>query len=166
MALEAACRMPTRVSALVGVDTFPDKWVNFNDREREQFLEPFRTDFVQTTHTWVTQQLFPPTSSPLLVEGIAADMSAAPPQVGIPAMEAIYEWGKVECLEALRQLRSPLFMIQAQRNENNLQVVSGFASQFQSFQVFLVPEVGHFPMMEDPKTFNRLLTRVIEALPH
>ena len=165
VALEAACRMPARVSALVGVDTFPDKWVNFDDREREQFLDPFRADFFETTHSWVSQQLFLPSSDPQLVERIAADMSAAPPPVGISAMEALYEWGKMECVEALRQLRSPVFMIQAKRNENNLQVVGGFSSSFQAFQVFLVPEVGHFPMMEAPETFNRFLTQIIEAFP-
>ncbi len=162
--LESACRMPSHVTALVGVDTFPDKWVNFNDRERDQFLQPFRTDFVQATRTWVSRQLFLPTSDPQLVERIAADMSAAPPQVGIPAMEAIYEWGKKSCVEALRELRAPVFMIQAQRNENNLQVVSGFASSFQSFQVFLMPEVGHFPMLEDVETFNLYLSQILESL--
>ncbi len=162
--LEAACRMPTRVSGLVGVDTFPDKWVNFDNGERRQFLEPFATDFVQTTRNWVSQQLFLPTSDPRLVERIAEDMSAAPPAIGLAAMEAIYQWGKKECVQAFRQLRSPVFMIQAQRSQNNLQVVSGLASSFQSFQVFLVPEVGHFPMMEDPETFYRFLTQVIESL--
>ena len=163
VALEAACRMPARLKALVGVNTFPDKWVNFKDHEREQFLEPFRRDFIQTTHTWVSRQLFLPTSDRGLVERIAADMSAAPPHVGIAAMEALYEWGKRECVEALQKLRSPVFMIQAERNEDNLQVVGGLAASFQSFQVFLIPEVGHFPMMEAPETFNRFLTRIIES---
>jgi pimeloyl-ACP methyl ester carboxylesterase len=162
--LEAACRMPTRVSALVGVDTFPDKWVNFDDGERKQFLEPFATSFVQTTRNWVSRQLFLPTSDPRLVERIAEDMSAAPPAIGLAAMEAIYQWGKKECVQALEQLRPPVFMIQAQRSQNNLQVVSGLASSFQSFQVFLVPEVGHFPMLEDPESFNRFLTQIIEFL--
>ena len=164
VALEAACRMPSRVSGFVGVDTFPDKWVNFQDQERERFLDPFRTDFAQATRTWVSQQLFLPSSEPRLVEQIAADMSAAPPQVGIAAMEAIYEWGKKSCVETLRQLRAPVFMIQAKRNENNLQVMSGFVSSFQSFQVFSVPEVGHFPMLEDVETFNRFLGQIIESL--
>ncbi len=163
VALEAACRMPARLRALVGVDTFPDKWVSFTDQEREQFLQPFRRDFIQTTHSWVSRQLFLPTSDPDLVERIAADMSAAPPHVGIAAMEAIYEWGKRECVVALQKLRAPVFMIQARRNEDNLQVVDGLASSFESFQVFLIPEVGHFPMMEAPDAFNRFLTRTIES---
>ncbi len=162
--LEAACRMPTRVSAMVGVDTFPDKWVNFDDVERTKFLEPFATHFVQTTRNWVSRQLFIPTSDPQLVERIAEDMSAAPPAIGLAAMEAIYHWGKKECVQALEQLRSPVFMIQAQRSQENLQVVSSLAASFQSFQVFQVPEVGHFPMLEDPETFNRFLTQVIESL--
>jgi len=55
-------------------------------------------------------------------------------------------------------------MIQAESNAQNLQVVKSFASSFESFQVWVVPEVGHFIMMEEPETFNRLLTQAIEQL--
>ncbi|MEE8348234.1 MAG: alpha/beta hydrolase [Acidobacteriota bacterium] len=163
--LETSCLIPSRVSALVGVDTFPDKWVNFEDSQREQFLEPFHSDFVQATRSWVSGQLFLPSSAPALIQRISEDMSAAPPSVAIPAMEAIYEWGKRDCVQALQKLRSHVFMIQAQRNENNLQVMSSLAPSFPSFQVSWMPAVGHFPMLEDPETFNHILTGIIEKLP-
>ena len=50
-------------------------------------------------------------------------------------------------------------MIQAESNAPNLTVVTSFASSFESFQVMEVAEVGHFIMMEEPETFNRLLER-------
>jgi len=53
-------------------------------------------------------------------------------------------------------------MIQAESNAQNLQVVKSFAPSFESFQVLVVPEVGHFIMMEEPETFNRLLTQAID----
>jgi pimeloyl-ACP methyl ester carboxylesterase len=91
-------------------------------------------------------------------------MSAAPPEVGSASMDAIYEWGKRDFEEALGRLRTRVFMIQAESNAQNLQVVKSFASSFESFQVSVVPEVSHFIMMEQPETFNRLLTQAIEQL--
>ncbi|MEE2822537.1 MAG: alpha/beta hydrolase [Acidobacteriota bacterium] len=159
--LETACRIPSRVSAIVGVDTFPDKWFTFDDLLRNQFLEPFRKNFVETTYKWVSQQLFLPTSNSNLVQRIASDMSSSDPKSGIASMESIYEWGKNEGLRSFRKLCSPVFMIQAKRNENNLQVVSSLSTFFQ-LEVYLMSEVGHFPMMEDAETFNRILHQVIE----
>jgi len=162
--LEAAVRLPERVVALVGVDTLFDKWARFTLEQREQFLVPFHTDFVETTQNWVRHNLFLPTSDATLVDWVAADMSAAPPEVGSASMDAIYEWGGKDFPEALGRLRTRVFMIQAESNAQNLQVVESFASSFRSFQVCVVPKVGHFVMMEEPETFNRLLTQAIEQL--
>ena len=120
--------------ALVGVDTLFDKWARFTPEQREQFLVPFRTDFVETTQNWVRHNLFLPTSNATLVDRVAADMSAAPPEVGSASMDAIYEWGKKDFPEALGRLRTRVFMIQAENNAQNLQVVESFASSFESFQ--------------------------------
>ena len=162
--LETAVQIPERLSALVGVDTLFDKSARFNPEQREQFLAPFRTDFVEATRNWVGHNLFLPTSDSDLVERLVADMSAAPPEVGNASMDAIYEWGKKDFPEALGRLRTRVFMIQAENNAQNPQVVESFASSFESFQVLVVPDVGHFIMMEEPETFNRLLTQAIEQL--
>jgi len=146
------------------VDTLFDKWARFTPEQREQFLVPFRTDFVETTQNWVRHNLFLPTSESDLVERLVADMSAAPPEVGSASMDAIYEWGKKDFPEALGRLRTRVFMIQAESNAQNLQVLESLASSFESFQLLVVPEVGHFIMMEEPETFNRLLTQAIEQL--
>ncbi len=162
--LETTVHIPERLLALVGVDTLFDKWARFTPEQREQFLVPFRTNFIETTQNWVRHNLCLPTSDAALVDWVTADMSAAPPEVGAASMDAIYKWGKKDFSEALERLRMPVFMIQAESNAQNLQVVKSFASSFDSFQVLEVSEVGHFIMMEEPETFNRLLARAIDQL--
>jgi len=98
------------------------------------------------------------------VEKFVAELSAGPSEVGIGAMEGIYEWGKVDFPQALKRLRKPVFMIQAEHNAPFLQVLESFASSFESFEVSLVPKVGHFPMMEAPETLNHLLAQAIDKL--
>ena len=143
----------------MGVDTLFDKWARFTPEQREQFLVPFRTNFIETAQNWVRHNLFLPTSDAALVDWVTADMSAAPPEVGAASMDAIYEWGKKDFEKALESLRTRVFMIQAESNAKNLQVVKSFASSFESFQVMEVPQVGHFIIMEEPETFNRLIER-------
>jgi len=162
--LEAAMRMPGRVLALVGVDTYFDWWARLTPEEREQRLAPFYTDFVATTQKWVRHTLCGSTSDANLVEKFVAELSAGPPEVGIAAMEGICDWGKVEFPQALERLRIPVFIIQAEHNGPFLQVVESFASSFESFEVSLVPKVGHFIMMEAPETFNRLLAQAIDKI--
>ena len=162
--LEAAVQIPERIVTLVAVDTLFDKWARLTPEQREQFLVPFRTNFVETTRNWVGHNLFLPTSEPDLVERLVADMSAAPPEVGSASMDAIYEWGKRDFEEPLGLLRTRVFMIQAESNAQDLQLVKSFASSFESFQVSVVPEVSHFIMIEEPETFNRLLTQAVNQL--
>ena len=162
--LEAAIQIPERLSALVGVDTLFDKWARLSPQQREQFLVPFRTNFIETTRNWVRHNLFLPTSDATLVDWVAADMSAAPPEVGSASMDALYEWGKKDFPEALERLRTRVFMIQAESNAQNLEVVESFAPSFESFQVLVVSEVGHFVVMEESETFNRLLAQTIARL--
>ncbi|MCZ6769362.1 MAG: alpha/beta hydrolase [Acidobacteria bacterium] len=162
--LEAAGRMPERVLALVGVDTLFDWWARLTPEEREQRLAPFRRDFVATTQKWVRQTLCASTSDANLVEKFVAELSAGSSEVGIAAMEGIYEWGRVDFPQALERLRKPVFMIQAEHNAPFLQVVESFAASFESFEVSLVPKVGHFVMMEAPETFNRLLAQAIDKI--
>ena len=162
--LVAVQRMPERVLALVGVDTFFDWWAQLTPEESEQRLAPFRRDFVETTRKWVRHTLCGSTSDANLVEKFVAELSAGPSEVGIAAMEGIYKWGKVDFPQALERLRKPVFMIQAEHNAPFLQVVESFASSFESFEVSLVPKVGHFPMMEAPETLTRLLAQAIDKV--
>ncbi len=162
--LEAVQRMPERVLALVGVDTFFDWWAQLTPEESEQRLAPFRRDFVETTRKWVRQTLCGSTSDANLVEKFVTELSAGSSEVGIAAMEGIYKWGKVDFPQALERLRKPVLMIQAEHNASFLQVVESFASSFESFEVSLVPKVGHFPMMEAPETLTRLLAQAIDKV--
>jgi pimeloyl-ACP methyl ester carboxylesterase len=145
--LEAARRLPGRVSALVWVDTYGELPHFSTDEEVCQRMAPFRSDFVEATRGFV-RTMFGTDADPSLVERISRDMSAAPPDVALGAMEAAWSFGRaVPAL--LSELRLPLMAINPDDSSTNVESMRRFG-----IAVVLLPRVGHFPMMEDPQAFN------------
>jgi pimeloyl-ACP methyl ester carboxylesterase len=158
--LEAAHLMPERVAGLVGVDTFTYEgiypWVEPN--QIREAMAPFEANFVETTQKLV-HNLFPANSDPALVARVAAEMSAIPPEIGLPALEALFAW---DLVAALKQVQAPLCCLNAK------EFLSEAARQRYAayFEIIPVAGVGHFLMMENPPGFNRLLAEAIEKLIH
>lgn len=84
--VEAALRLLGRVTGLVWVDTYSSLGETETDDRIEEFIAPFRADFVTCTRDLVTR-MFRPGSDPELVEWVATDMSSAPPEVALDAIK-------------------------------------------------------------------------------
>lgn len=152
--VEAAQRMPDRVIGLVGADTFNDLDLERTPEEVENLLQPFIEDFAETTQASVKANAFVAASDSSLVTQIATDMAAAPPDVAIAAARDFFLW---KASEGLPKIQAPMKLINSDMGPTNIE-----AAERYGVDVLLMSGVGHFVMMEDPDTFNRLLTEVIE----
>lgn len=152
--IEAARRMPGRVLAIIGVDTFQDLEREIPEEARAQWLAGFRKDFAGTTKGFV-RGMFPDGADSTLVGEVANDMASAPPQVGVGAMESLLAY---DAETALQGVKVPVYTINADRFPTN--VDAGKRAAF-SFEVKYMPGFGHFLMLENPKEFNRLLAETI-----
>ncbi len=150
VSIEASRRLGDRVVAIVGVDNFQDFSHQFSDEQIEQFLAPFRSDFVGATNGFV-RSMFPPTADSVLVEQIATDMSAAPAEVAISAFSDLFRY---DYAAALEDVRIPIRCINSDIWPTN---VIGNQELAASFKLKLMPGTGHFLHMEDPNAFNQLL---------
>ena len=153
--LEAALQLRDCVRGLVWVDTYDqlDQFRSF-DQVCER-MAPFRMDFVTTTRDFV-RKMFPRSADVSLVERVAMDMSSAPPRIALSAMEAAMNYGR-RVPAVLRELRLPLAAINP----------GGPATDVSSLrrhgvEVALIPDVGHFPMMEAHGEFNSRLLEILE----
>ena len=155
--LEAARRMPERVIGLVGADTFNNVEVNFTQDQVDEWFAPFRADFATATANLV-RTMFTPASDSALVEKIAADMSAAPAEVGLGAFEESLDFHNNEITQALREVKAPVRCINSEKYPTNVEAGRRHAS---SFEAVFMSNVGHFVMIEDPETFNRLLEEAV-----
>jgi len=146
------------VIGVVGVDT----WRNIGDirtpEEVAAFLAPFRANFVETARAFV-RATFTPTSDPTLVEAIVGAMSAAPPDIAISVYEALLSNGR-NFLAGLQEITAPKVAISASARPTETE-----AQQYR-IDVMRMAGVGHFVMLEDPQTFNRLLEQAVQQCMH
>ncbi|WP_280776694.1 alpha/beta hydrolase [Rhizobium sp. SG_E_25_P2] len=154
IAIEAALELEGRCLLVLGIDTFTD--ATFYRRlaldEREHRLAGFRADFKSTMISMVRRI----TSD--RVEGlssrIGASMSAKEPRTALAMLEALFDW---DIEEHWSHLRCPVEAI-------NSAVLSSGAEllMLPGLSVHLMEAVGHFPMLEDPESFNALAYDILE----
>ena len=155
--VEAARLMPERVIGLVGVDTFQDLDRKQTRAPLDERLSRFRNSFVEASHE-VVKSMFAEKSDPELAARIVADMSSSPSHVGIGAIEAM---GDYDAAKAMESIQVPIRCVCSDYQPFDTEAADQHSS---SFKVTFMSGVGHFVMLEDPATFNRLLEEIIEEL--
>jgi pimeloyl-ACP methyl ester carboxylesterase len=153
--IEAARQIPARVVCLVGVDEFHDIEKGYSKAEVGKIVAGLEADFVNNTQSFV-RHMFPPSADPDLVEWVAIAMSSANREVGINAMRNL---GNYDLKGAAQKIDVPVYSISSDLWPMNLEANKKYVK---SFKLKLMPEIGHFVMLEDPKKFNKLLEEVIE----
>ncbi len=156
--LEAARIVPDKIIGLVGVDTLTDFEFHFAQEQIDQWLNASRLNFTESTKGFL-QDMFTPNSDPALMEKIVADMSSAPPEVGISASEEIFDFWRDDLIKVVQELKTPIVCINSDTNPTNVEGNQHYAP---SFKAKIMSGVGHFVMMEDPETFNHLLEETIQ----
>jgi pimeloyl-ACP methyl ester carboxylesterase len=153
--VEAALRLPGRVTGLVWVDTYRSLGEAESDDGIEEFIAAFRADFVTSTRDFVTR-MFLPGSDPRLVEWVATDMSSAPPEVALGAIRYAVA-NEPAAVAGLRDAAVPVVAINPDYRSTDVE-----SFERHGVKVVQISGVGHFPMMEDPASFNRILGETIE----
>lgn len=155
--IQAALKLPGRVVGLIGVDTYQEFGTGFSSEQIAGFSAPFRADFAATMDGFV-RGMFPENADSALVDRVASDMSAAPPEVAINTLE---NYISDNTPEALKEVRVPIWAINSDMWPTTLEANRTHAA---SFELKLMPGIGHFVMMEDPAAFNRLLHETLDEL--
>lgn len=155
--LEAARRLSGRVKGLIWVDTYR-QLEDFHALEQvQERLAPFRAEFTGATRGFV-RGMFPSDADASLVDRVVADMSAAPPEVAIGALESALNFGR-HVPAMLQALKLPLIAINPADPPSD-----GGSLERHGVAVMCMRGVGHFLMMEKPQVFNDLLCEAIQGL--
>jgi pimeloyl-ACP methyl ester carboxylesterase len=155
VALEAARLLPGQVIGIVGVDTFRELVTPFPPERFEPLLAQMRVDFATTVGGFVGENFFTDRTDPILKKWIVGDMSAAPPEVAIPAIVALMA---MDYGPTLAELDVPIIAVNSAGAPTD---EAGIREIEPRFKVVNLQGVGHFPMLEDPQTFNRVLARIV-----
>jgi pimeloyl-ACP methyl ester carboxylesterase len=154
--VETALRLGDQVAGVVWADTYDTLGDPPTRQQLEQFLAPFREDFVAATRAFV-RRMCGPTTAADLAEWVAADMSAAPPEVALDALEHAVG-NEPAVLAGLGKLTCPVVAINA-----GWRPTDAAALGRHGVRAVVLPGAGHFLMLEDPDGFNRLLAEVVDG---
>ena len=154
---EAALRLPRRVVGLIWVDTYKKLGPGRTPEEVQAFTAKFHLNFAATTRDLV-RSMFVTNSDPVLVERVALAMSSAPPSVALPSLESAFSYSR-EMPRTLERLHLPVIAINPDNAPTDVASLEHYG-----VRVILMPGVGHFLMMEEPKRFNGLLNTAIDRL--
>ena len=152
--LEAAALLPDEVIGVVGADTLRDI---ANRRTEEENAERWRqvvADFPGVV-TALVQSMFVPQSDPEQRAHITQDMAAAPSDVAMGAMKGLQDYQIEPGLDAIG---APLVLINSSYQPNKVEPIQALVDDF---ELKTMDDVGHFVMIDDIPTFNRLLTETI-----
>ena len=155
--IQAARQLPGRVIGLIGVDTYQKFDTGYSQEKVDEITARFRADFATSMDGFV-RGMFPEDGDSALVDQISVDMSAAPPEVAISAFE---NYVSTNAVEILKEVRVPIRAINSDMWPTNLETNRKHTV---SFEMKLMPGTGHFVMLEDPRTFNRLLNETLDEL--
>jgi pimeloyl-ACP methyl ester carboxylesterase len=157
VALEAARLLPGRVVGVVGIDTLHDVTVAIGPEVARARAAAFRDDFAGSCRGMVTS-LFHPEAHPALRTWVEERMRAMSPDVVAGFMEGFAGYDVAAACRAagvpLRAIVGDLWPIDAVRNRL---VVA-------DFDAVVMKGCGHYPMLERPEEFNRLLVETVRAL--
>ena len=152
--VEAARQLDDRVVAVVGVDTFHSGGRETPPEQQEEVFEQLAEDQAGFIATFV-ERTFVEQSDPAIEEWVKADMAAAPYASAVGARQAS---GSYDATSAVAALDVPLVLINSDFLPTDVAHLEANAEQF----LFLeMSGVGHFLMLEDPETFNALLSAVL-----
>ena len=156
--VKAAELLPERVIALVPVDTLSDVEEEYSKEAFDKFLEPMTAHSPETTKHFVTKGLFHANADPVLVQQVADDMAQGPSEIGIKMMKGMFDYDVKPILDNLnipvRSINGDLYPVNEAANRRHIK----------DYQLIIMKNVGHFPMLEVPDQFNTVLDSVITAL--
>lgn len=157
--LEATRRMPDRVVAIVPVDTLQNVEDKLQQEELDAVFKQMEADYKGVTTSLLNQFFFSPTTPAAVKERVINATISSRPDVAIPILKAVFSYDPVP---AMREIKVPIRAINADRVPTNIEVNRKYAPQFDAV---IIKGTGHYPMLEDPARFNKMLADILRSLP-
>lgn len=155
--LEAARTLGDRVAGLVPVDILHDVGQKASPEQIEPLIRAFQADYRREAAKYLNR-LFAPATPAAVRRRVLAEAAAAPPEIAIASFRGAMEYDPVP---ALREIRAPIHAINSDLFPTNL---DGNRKYARRFEAVVMTGVGHYPMLEDPARFNRLLAEALREL--
>ncbi|WP_394837492.1 alpha/beta hydrolase [Pendulispora rubella] len=153
--LELANLLPERTVGLIPIDILEDVGQVATTEEKAAFFGALEKDFPTAVRA-VFKEDFPPGAPEPVVRRVLDEAAAAPPAISIPILRAFFDY---DAASAMRKVKAPIVAVNSEMHRTNVAGNRKFAPQF---DVVLMKNVGHWPMLERPGEFDLLLQQAID----
>ena len=158
---EAARLMPTRVIGLIGIDTLENIEYPMTQEALNGMVAPLKKDFKSAVQKFAGEMISSKTDSQLR-EWILSDMSSAPPEVALSAMnEMMSQYISGEAAIIFETIRVPVVSVNGDLWPINYE--ANRRHMF-SYEAIVIKEADHFLMMNRSDEFNRALESAIHMI--
>ncbi len=157
VAIEAALLLPGRVIGVVGVDTFQTLDYKITPEQARQRAEAFRDDYDRSLREMV-KMLFHQDADPAIMADALRRMAGTSPTAAYCMFRS---FGDYDTAAAARRLTVPLRAINGDLFPTDLAAVRAIKPDFDAV---VMAHMGHYPMLERPAEFDRLVAETIAAL--
>lgn len=157
VALEAARLMPERVVSVIAVDALHNADFKYDPDQKAAFASAMDEDFEVYCDRMVSS-MFRDDAESALVEEIRADMCSGPPEVGIALLKQFFDY---EPGPALAAVDIPVRSINADKWPTDVEVNRAY---HEDFDALIIPDTGHFLMINSTQEFNARLAEVISEM--
>lgn len=157
VAVETALMVPDKVIGIVGVDTFHILNIEAPPGYFEKQAAAFRSNFEGTMRRMI-DSLFKPGVDPKLKDWVEKKMLDNSAEMAAQIMESFGGYKMADFIKKLKQpircINGDLYptMIEANRAVNP------------DFDAVILPDTGHYPMLEHPDAFNRHLEEILKKI--
>lgn len=157
--LKAALENPNRVIGIIGIDNFKSVGITpanpaKEKKEFEQAIAEMKKDFKAVALPYFNGQLFYKTTSEAVKKRIISDVTHADTVIAVKNMEDT--WPDEAAL--LKQLNKKLCLLNSDYDPTN---ESGLKAKHLPYDLTYIHATGHFPMVEKPDQFNKLLLGIL-----
>ena len=162
--LEAALKDHPSIIGMVGVDNFKMIDVQFSPEqlaEMQSYMELLQKDFKNMAPMYADRMLFHPSTDEEVKARVKKDFENADPEVGFLALKELINYGML-APSRLAQLNYKLHLINSDFMPTN---TNGLAKHCKTlFAIADIHATGHYPMIEKPEAFNKLLEATIAEM--
>lgn len=159
--LEVATKCHDSVIGFVGVDNFKNAGTAMSpeiQNQIDQMMTLLKSDFANTSENFARQALLSPSTDKIIVDRVVSDYRNMDQNIGIDLISSAFTYYGRE-RDLMTQIKFKMYLINVDHILTNEELLKKYAAS--GYDVLPIKGTCHFPMIEKPDEFNRLLQSII-----
>lgn len=163
--LDIDFKIPDRIVGFIGIDNFKDVGVAPTPEQHTQtdeFMKSLSADYKETVRAYCKANLFPPNDTDsATVNRVLDDIANTDSVVAIKSLKGLFEFAPNE-VALLKEMNRPVHLIVSDYTPMLQDSLAKYSKS--GYGIKTIHGTGHYPMIEKPEEFNKLLGETLNEI--